>query len=408
MVKQITLTFLLVFIFSLVNAQIDAESNFYIKPKNFKNSYNLVKDFKVDNSFKTDDSNKLQKAIDKLANKGGGRLIIPKGNYSFVQIEMKSNVHIEIDAGTVIRPTDRGGKKSYVIFHFSRRENKPLINTSLVGVNGQFIVDLRYISNKRSRVCNFQNVDGFLLSGMNIQDNRTKFSGIVLNGIKVGNRVYSAKNGVIKNTNIYNTRYGYGLVQMQVGRNILFKNLFGEGGAVLRFESHNKSLRDPRIVDVIDNIVARKISAKHANSAIMLSPHFVNNGVVDIEDVTAYGCGIAIRIESGFTTKEEAALGLKRGKFNAKTSVRDVKAIYTEKGAQLKSKHFKKYMPCDLRNKIKPELDSKDSFTGPSIGVVVYTSNYTVDFKKEYITKAEGFRDSQLLITKKDVIRCQN
>jgi len=41
---------------------------------------NLRTDYSVDNNFNTDDSQKLQRAINDVSNAGGGRIIIPGGS----------------------------------------------------------------------------------------------------------------------------------------------------------------------------------------------------------------------------------------------------------------------------------------------------------------------------------------
>lgn len=64
--------FVFVFLVPLLGfCQIDNEDNFYKAPTSFKVVKNLQTDFNVDNSFETDDSEKLQKEINFISKKGG-------------------------------------------------------------------------------------------------------------------------------------------------------------------------------------------------------------------------------------------------------------------------------------------------------------------------------------------------
>ena len=59
---------------------------------------NLQADFGlVDDNAGSNQSDRLQKAIDTVSTGGGGRLLIPRGTYRFAGITMKSNVHLLIE-----------------------------------------------------------------------------------------------------------------------------------------------------------------------------------------------------------------------------------------------------------------------------------------------------------------------
>jgi hypothetical protein len=66
-------------------------------------------------------------------------------------------------------------------------------------------------------------------------------------------------------------------------------------------------------------------------------------------------------------------------------------------------------MPCNLRSDILKTpitpFPHGDSYNGPSIGAVVYTSNYKINFSKEDIKEAKGFSKKQVLLTNKDIIK---
>lgn len=391
--------------------QIDNEDNFYIAPTSFKVVKNLKKDFKVDNSFETDDSVKLQKAIDCISEKGGGKLIIPKGNYSFTDIVLKSNVHLEIDSEAVIRPFKRSNNKNYFIFLLSSDTKKPIENVSISGVNGQFTIDVSQIENKRVRCFSIRNIHNFKISNLKIIDNYTLFASLEFLPleIKKENKLYSSKNGLIKNIDgLGIADYGYGLVQVRTGKNILFQNLSGIGGTTLRLEGHLKVLRAIGGKDNMEHIIGRNIRCEKGNAALMLSPHYIYNGLVGVRDITAVGCGFAVRIETGFANKDEKKLGLKPGHFSPESVVSNVKATFANTEAQIKPKHYK-FLPCNLRSKIAKTpitpFPHGDSYNGPSIGAVVYTTNYKINFSKKEIVSAVGFDEKQVLLTMKDVIK---
>ncbi|WP_233268513.1 glycosyl hydrolase family 28-related protein [Cellulophaga sp. L1A9] len=98
-------------------------SRFYTPPNAAvrNNKKNLVTDFGANNSDSNDDSDKLNNAIRNLSN-NGGVLTIPKGTYYFNKIRMRSNVHLEIEKGTVIFPT-KGltPAKNHRIFDFANK-----------------------------------------------------------------------------------------------------------------------------------------------------------------------------------------------------------------------------------------------------------------------------------------------
>ncbi|WFO16567.1 hypothetical protein M601_001765 [Cellulophaga baltica 4] len=91
----------------------------------------------VNNSDTNDDSDKLNNAIRDLAT-NGGVLTIPRGTYYFNKIRMRSNVHLEIEKGTVIYPT-RGlvAAQNHRIFDFASKTENKIENASISGKGGQ-------------------------------------------------------------------------------------------------------------------------------------------------------------------------------------------------------------------------------------------------------------------------------
>lgn len=400
-------TFLLVVYVPMAHAQILNEADFYTPPTSFNVTKNLVSDYNVDNSFDTDDSQQLQQAIDEVSAAGGGELIIPEGSYSFAEVLLKSNVHLSIDSKVVIRPSTRpNATKNYAIFRLGNDNETVMNNVSIVGVNGQFTVDLRQANNSRMRCFQSINLNNFLLANIKVLDNQSTFAAIEFNGTVVNRQAYGSVNGVIKNIDVFNAEYGYGVMQMHYGRNLYFKDIYGLGGTTLRFESHTKNYYDTDHLNFIDKVYGRNITCENGNSALMLSPHFIKNGVVDVRDITSIGAGFAVRIDPGFVSDAEAALGLTPGFFGPQTTIKDIKASFSNDKAQIHPKHFK-FLSCNLRGFL-PDYYEWKWLNGPSIGGVLYQSNYPVQFQDSDVTEHTGFQNSQIVLRQEDAIGLKN
>lgn len=115
--------------------------------KSLQSDYGLV-----DDDARTDQSETFQKAIDDLAAKGGGRLIVPTGTYRLAGVRLRSNIHLLIEKDTVIKPYWPKGTKT-VVFHLDaerpsntkkmtpEQERVFIENVSIRGLGGRWIVD---------------------------------------------------------------------------------------------------------------------------------------------------------------------------------------------------------------------------------------------------------------------------
>ncbi|WP_157359375.1 Iota-carrageenase A2 [Wenyingzhuangia fucanilytica] len=376
------------------------ESEFYTPQTTFSVTKNLVDDYAVDNSFETDDSQKLQQAIDDVSALGGGKLIIPSGDYSVAEINLKSNVHIVIDSKAVIRPSLRTDDKNYIMFGFGKESDK-ISNVSVTSNDEleKFTVDLTHNNNINVAVFSLGNVENFFLSNFTVLDDYTDFSAVTAGITEYNGAWYFPKNGIVKNANTLNADYGYGMVQIQAGTNILFKNLEGTGGVTLRLETGWTKMNDLQLGGV-SNIYGQNISCTNGNAAVMFSPHAMHNGKAYVENITANSCGFAVRIEGGFVSKKYTNPELVDGTFEEV----EIKNITTTFGnnAQLKPKHYK-YMPCELRNQVatEPIKPGGESYKGPSIAGVVNTPNYLAVLQESeviangYITGFEVVNDEE-------------
>jgi hypothetical protein len=378
--------------FQNLYSQIDKESNFYTEVAHANFNKNLVTDYGVDNDFTTDDSDDLQDAINNVSSNGGGILTIPVGNYSFGNINLMSNVHLNIDENAVIRPyyeiPSDGKLKNYAIFKLGSNTT-PIQNTSISSSSEErFTVDLTNNNNPNVGVVNCGKVSNFIVSNFNVIDDYTKFSAITFGGDDYAGTYVIPKNGIIKDIDIKNAHYGYGTVQTQSAENILFKDLSGTGGATLRLETGFTGLNNLQGINLpsgkkrvggLDKIVARNISNTNGNSAVMISPHALHNGTVDAEGIHSDSAGFAIRIEGGFISdKYDQDIGLTDGTFEH-VRIKNVTAIYGE-NAEVKGKHFNYYPseitpPTAVANYIK-EGEVK-VYVGASVATVLADANYT-------------------------------
>jgi len=375
------------------------ESDYYTPPTRFVQNKNLRTDYGVDNNFNTNDSRKLQNAIDFISENGGGKLIIPAGKYSFESIWLKSNVHIVVNRGAIIRPAARSNtrQRNYSIFHVTSEEGQrnPIRNVSITSSGGKFLIDLSLArgDGKRVRVFDIRNVHNLLLSNFKIKDFHTRFASLEFLPLELPGveRLFSARKVLVKNLEgIGSADYGYGLIQIRSGKQMMFRNLGGIGGTTLRLEGHLKVFERPGGRDNMEDIVGRGIRCKNGNAALMLSPHYINNGIVDIRNISSINCGFAARLENAFTTSRERELGLTNGRFHPRSVVSGIKATFHNSLAQLKTKHYN-LIPCSLRrfiqpNAITPSPDGVPSFNGPSVAAVTDATNYTINFKRNSVT----------------------
>jgi len=329
---------------------------------------------------------------------------IPAGNYTFKQVSLKSNVHLEIEHDAVIEPSIENGAgsgkknaqgKHFAIFNLtgdSARE--PIENVSIRGVGGRYTVKVP-VYEPGIIFCAFKHVRNFWVSDANIEKHLTKFACFQFGcGLQDKDGVWRPMKGTIADCNVTGAAYGYGLVQIQAGESVLFENLSGTGGVTLRIETGSKQMNDAQIGG-IDRIYGKNIECTDGNAAVMISPHSMHNGVVAVDGVKSIGCGFGVRIEGGYIAKKYSNSGLTTGTFAPGGYVKNVKATFGM-NAQLKQKHYG-YMPPELVKFIKAESEDSESHRGPSMAAVF---NSATDFKVE----VENVTVSGFKYQKSDVI----
>ena len=355
-----------------------------------------------------DDSQTFTNAINAVNNNGGGKVIVIAGTYRILEIQLESNVHIEVNSGVTFLPFNPSTTANNAMFEADK--NTGIENFSLIGMGGDFTVDLSSVDTAiRLRVISFKYCGNFKVANFDIIDNRTEFSSLAFgsNYTTTGtgddrriNLIRGIPNGgIIENISVINAHYGYGLVQVQGGKNLLFRDLSSEGGANLRLETGFDLLQYTELYDFndikLDNIWARNIVGLNGQSALQMSPHTLNQGYFNADGVECTSCEAAVVWAAGFTTDSQAVDGLVPGSFDSTSKIRNVTATFGQ-NAQLRDTRLR-YLPCQLRVERSGgvgvattlNLDG-ESRTAPSPGAVISEEDkpgyYPLDFPDVAVT----------------------
>jgi len=275
------------------------DSNFYTEPSSFAVTKNLAVDYLVNNTDTANDTAVMQQALDDISNNlGGGKLYIPAGDYYFRSVHLRSNVHLEIDEGATFHMAPGGGYNVWM-FEMGNGNQGQAQNVSFVGLGNGFTIDLRNAPNERTAVFKMGDINNFKFSNFTIEDGKTIFASFLVGITTRSNEIYWPVNGIIENIDQRNSLFGYGLVQTYGADNILFRDLHSEGGITLRMETDNLTMKDFGKGGIRD-IFAENISGTNCLAPVLFGPHFQENGSVQVNGVTSNGCGLAVRVDSGF------------------------------------------------------------------------------------------------------------
>lgn len=321
------------------------------------------------------DSDLLNQQILDVSNSGGGVIRITSGTYCFTEIHLRSNIHIKIAPDVTIKPNLVGWPSGKNLRIFLVGEDFYVENVAITNTDEDnddpvtwFKGDIPVGDYGGVRFVEFGNVKNFKFSGMSLTDTYSKFSNIVLNLPSSENVDEISQNGVVKNVVMTGMHVGYGVVQMQSGKTVLYKNLDGTGGVTLRVETGAAATNKVNMVTV-DDVVGRNITSRFGDAAFNMSPHRVDQGRVDIEGVVSINSTHAIQIAAGFIGNK---LGLieRKGTFDSRSYIGDITLTGGE-GAQIKGKDFK-YFDCDDRKELilKCQNPDNESTPGHSIGAV--------------------------------------
>ncbi len=237
---------------------------------------------------------------------GNGVILeIPRRTYNWSRVNLKTNVHLEIEGGTVIKMS---GTQAGVFNIGASKNGSRLKNVSIYGKDeSKFTVDLSALelTNKNVYAVKIGRVDNFRVADFNIEDRRSSVNSIVLVHVPGASEDRPGPaDGVLENISQSGAHTGYGLVQTYNADHILFKKLSCDGGVTLRMETDDifmkSDLKDGSKEGGIKDIFAYDISNRNGLAAVMFSPHFVENGKVTISKVKAKGSTFAVRVEKGF------------------------------------------------------------------------------------------------------------
>ncbi len=384
------------------------------KSLDFKSSYvevmttkmqtkDVVKDFGMKSDPTQDQSAKLQKAIDAVAKAGGGKLIIPKGTYCFVDVYMKSNVHILVSKDAVLKPY-WGDKDKVAMLYFSVDEKRItkdpsaprfIENCSLRGLDGEYTVEYSDVDIKAARwgirFIIAGNVKNFYIADFIAKDNFTTYCAATFVPSKIKGsldwEVNRPTQGEMRNCSIYDAHPGYGLVQLHGSRDVYFEDLYAQGGVTLRLETGANT----PYIGVYD-IKARNIVSENGRSALMMGPHIAQNGTVTVDGLKSISSSFALTVGKGFVVgKHTNDPDAKVGRFSDDCAIHNIEAIYGTH-AQVKGQVAymfdpEQYKELSYDNR---QPDNLKWLVGPSIAAVYnhLEGVYNVDLKN---IKASGF-----------------
>ncbi|MFD2255245.1 hypothetical protein ACFSSA_01025 [Luteolibacter algae] len=307
-----------------------------------------------------DDSAAFSDAINDVAAAGGGIVWVPEGDYSLVGVEMKSNVHLRIRTGSILRMQAEG-----LMFWFGGG----IENVSIRGAGGRFTVNMGNFDT--SRFITGNGVDNMLVANIDIEDpHETVYSSISLGWDRI--RDETPSNVTVRNISCLNKEhYGYGIIQAQAASDSFFTNLEGHGGVPVRLETGWKLMNLAKRGGVF-NIKATNITSKDGQAAVMMQPHTITNGDVFINHVNSVGSEFTVVLEKGGTWKYSAQevqdYGLATGTFGM-ISVGNAHGAYHSSGVPTRYSRLDNYTPSELQ-KVFRDPGKISGHSGPSIAVV--------------------------------------
>lgn len=317
------------------------------------------------------DSKRLNTIINKLHKKGGGKITIKRGKYHFRNVVLKSNIHITIESGTIIK-MDHSKKGKTVLFNIGKTDNQPIVeNVKIIGLGTLENRPKLILEKKKNvfyRVFSIGYAKNVLIVNLKIEDDLTKAAAIAFNPSKDGKESANiAENVTIANIELTGGSIGYGLVQTNVGKNLLLKNLSSQGGMTCRIEAHTGRQYDLGV----DNIVIKNVASINGKAAVLLQPHSVINGRVLVDGAKSEGSTWTLFLKNGFVGKDSKRKA--RGIFAPSTTFKNISMNATDNSATLSFKNLK-YVPEELIQYFKsPELkpiknDANYSFKNGKLG----------------------------------------
>lgn len=335
----------------------------------------------------------LNTLIDKLSKGGGGKITIPKGDYMLREVNLKSNIQLIIESGVTIK-MDNAKKGKQMIFVIGSEPDMPCVeNVRIIGLgspeNRPKLILEKY-TNTFYRAINLGSCKNVLIENFTVVDNMTKGAAIAFNPVEINKESANIpENITIANVSLSTGSIGYGLVQTNVGKNVLLKNLYCQGGMTCRIESHTG-----RRYDVgVDNVVIQNVVSKNGKAAVLLQPHSVENGRILVDGAISDGSTWTLFIKEGFVNKESKRK--QKGTFAPSSTFKNISLISSNTTATLSFKNFK-YVPDALKafyknpdfNPVKNDannqtkdgtLGAESAVKGASVAVVYIDATYPLN-----------------------------
>lgn len=316
------------------------------------------------NTDAADDTAVFQRAVDDLAARGGGQVVVPAGAYAFNGVSLKSEVHVLFEKGVELRLSpDQHGKMGGCLFLIGR-EGELTENISVTS-REQWVDVYLPRDTKSARFAIFSDVDNFHVSGFMIHDQRTTHSSLIF--VWAGEdrgRSQLPKNGLVENIWAKNAHYGYGALQVHAGNDLHFRNILAVGGVAARLETGLPPMnlaawgKKPGYIG-LNNITLEDITNINGQAALMSEPHTIRHGSFVAKDIKADGSEFAVSICGGFVSKGKYFTSgqtqvdpteLSAGNFESIT-VDGIQANYREADIVTRYAHFN-YYPVEQHPRI--------------------------------------------------------
>ncbi|WP_144208199.1 hypothetical protein [Shewanella donghaensis] len=229
---------------------------------------------------------RLQDAINRATEEEmGGVVRMAPGEYVLTQINLKSNVRLEIDPEATIKMVDRA------LFSAGRdAKNLPpkLYNIEITSTHPtkKFTVDVNNpVIFRNSIPFRVGYVENFAISNFHVEDNYSIFPSVFIvadSDIRKveNNETYNriAVKGVVQNATNTKVATGYALVQLFSGRQVLLRDLTAQGGLTIRLEPGSGKPNDylnraGQNVGSITDIRMINIHNYEGMAAVFLKPH---------------------------------------------------------------------------------------------------------------------------------------
>jgi len=112
----------------------------------FASAYNasakdyIITDFGARADAKTDNTAAIQKAIDECSAKGGGKVVVPGGEFASRMISLKSNINLHLEAGAKISAIANGAKYTSLVMANEVQNVSVTGSGTLFGNGGKFTI----------------------------------------------------------------------------------------------------------------------------------------------------------------------------------------------------------------------------------------------------------------------------